>query len=368
MTRARSTGDSSLDWLFRYDFDLPTTLALWSIAGAVVTTLVLFVYTMGLRLATMSAKRRRDAFLLEWRSVFAAALMSAETARTIALPPLKRGDSVYLLEEWNRARDIVDGDAVDNLIELAARTRIPEYAERLLGQRRLRARILAVQTIGHLRDMRFRDDIVELVDADNPALSITAAMALTEIDPGKAVDVVVPRINERRDWPKNRVAQALRLAGSERISEPMYRAIRAAEPAGQSYLLQFARLVESEVLDALIEDLLKSSSDPGVLNAALKLVSGYRGVPRVARLTQHDAWFVRMQAAKVLGRVGQPEHLELLEDLLDDREWWVRYRAAQAVTQLPFLGPNQLRQLKNRLSDRYARDMLQQCFAEAGLA
>lgn len=357
-----------MDWLFRSDFDLPTTLALWSIAGAVVTTIVLFVYTIGLRLVTMTAERRRAAFLVEWRCIFAASLMSLETAKTIRLPQLARRDSVYLLEEWNRARDIVEGDAVDNLIELAARTHIPEYAERLLHQRRLRARILAVQTIGHLRDLSFRDDIAELIDTDNPALSITAVMALTEIDPDKAVEVIVPRISERRDWPKNRVAQALRLAGSERISEPMYRAIRSAEPAGQSYLLQFARLVESEVLDALIEDLLRTSSEPGVLNAALKLVSGYRGVPRIASLTQHDTWFVRMQAAKVLGRVGQPEHLELLEALLDDREWWVRYRAAQAITQLPFLGPNQLRQLKKRQSDRYARDMLQQCFAEAGLA
>lgn len=357
-----------MDWLFRSDFDLPTTLALWSIAGAVATTIVLFVYTIGLRLVTMRAERRRDAFLQEWRSVFAAALVSGEAARTAALPTLRRQDVVYLLEEWNRARDIVDGDAVDNLIALAARTRIREHAEDLLCQGRLRARILGVQTIGHLRDIAYRDDVVKLVDADNPALSITAAMALTEIDPDKAVAVIVPRINERRDWPKSRVAQALRLAGSERISEPMYRAIRSAAPGGQGYLLQFARLVESEVLDALVEDLLCTSSDPGVLNACLKLVSGYRGVPRIASLTGHATWFVRMQAAKVLGRVGQPEHLPLLESLLDDREWWVRYRAAQAITQLPFLGPNQLRQLRDRQSDRYARDMLQQCFAEAGLA
>ena len=115
-------------------------------------------------------------------------------------------------------------------------------------------------------------------------------------------------------------------------------------------------------------DLLRESTDPGVLNASLKLVSGFSGVPRIASLTQHAAWFVRMQAAKVLGRIGQQEHLSILESMLDDREWWVRYRAAQAITSLPFLGPNELRRMRDRQTDRYAADMLQQTLAEAGLA
>ena len=357
-----------MDWLFRSSFDLATTFALWSIAGAVATTVVLFVYTIGLRLVTISTERRRKAFLGGWRRVFAEALLSRESAEQLKLPPVARKDVVFLLEEWNRTRDMVNGDAVDNLIALAERTRIPALARRLFEQHRLRARILAVQTLGHLRDTAHRDAINALIDDDHAALSVTAAMAATEIDPDHAVTLIVPRISQRRDWPKNRVAQILRTLGSERVSEPMYRAIRSADPGDQAYLLQFSVLVEAEVLDALVDDLLRTSSDPGVLNAALKLVSGFHGVPRAAALARHETWFVRMQAAKVLGRVGQPEHLRLLEGLLDDSEWWVRYRAAQAITRLPFLGPNRLRQIRARQTDRYARDMLQQCFAEAGLA
>ena len=53
--------------------------------------------------------------------------------------------------------------------------------------------------------------------------------------------------------------------------------------------------------------------------------------------------------------------------MLDDPEWWVRYRAAQSIVSLPFLGPNELRQLQARQTDRFAVDILQQSFAEAGL-
>ena len=357
-----------MEWLFRSSFDTATTLALWSIAAVVATTVVLFVYTMGLRVATILANRRRRRFLESWRDVFAACMLSRESAEQTPLPGVYRVDRVDLLEEWNRARSIVDGSAVSNLIALARRTRIPELADRLLAKRRIQSKILAVQTFGHLQDRSHRDDVRDLVDHENTALSITAAMSLVEIDPDYGISVVVPRIELRRDWPKNRVSILLRLAGSERISEPMYRAIRSADARGKTYLLQFARLIESEVLDALVEDLIRSSNDPGVLNAALKLVSGFGGVPRIAALTQHDTWFVRMQAAKVLGRIGQQEHLSLLEALLDDREWWVRYRAAQSIAALPFLGPNQLRQLRNRQTDRFAVDILQQAFAEVGIA
>lgn len=357
-----------MEWLFRSSFDTATTFALWSIAAVVATTIILFVYTLGLRVATISANSRRRDFLLSWRNVFANSMLSPQAAAEAELPPMRRGDRIDLLEEWNRARSIVDGSAVSNLIVLAQRTDVPQLARKLLQQRRIRSKILAVQTFGHLGDASQRDEVRKLVDHENTALSITAAVALVEIDADYGISIVVPLIEKRRDWPKNRVSILLRLAGSERISEPMYRAIRSADARGMTYLLQFARLIEAEVLDALVEDLLRNSNDPGVLNAALKLVSGFGGVPRITWLTQHETWYVRMQAATVLGRIGQKEHLSLLESLLDDREWWVRYRAAQSIATLPFLGPNQLRQLRRKQTDPFAADILQQAFAEVGLA
>lgn len=357
-----------MEWLSQYDFDRVTTFALWSIAGVLVTTILLFVYTLALRGTTIAREHGRARFIRNWRIVFARSMMSMDEALNVRLPRIRRNDRTDLLEEWNSARSMIEGNAADNLIALARRAGVPQLAKRLLRKRRIRPRILAVQTFGNLHDTEHLDDVLALVDHPNTALSITAAMALIQIDPDKGVNVFVPMIEKRRDWPKNRVSIILRTAGSPLVSEPMYRVIRSANNESKAYLLQFAQLVESEVLDALVDEMIRDSDDPAVLNAALKLVKGYRGVPRIAALTQHDTWFVRMQTAKVLGRVGQEEHLSLLESLLDDREWWVRYRAAQAIASLPFLGPNQLRQLSERQEDPYAAQMLQQAIAEVGLA
>lgn len=357
-----------MEWLLRTDFDRLTEIALWTIAAVLVTTLILFIYTVGLRVATVAGVRRRKNFLLRWRDVFAVSMLDAEAAAELRLPYVRHSDRIDLLEEWNRTRSMVDGTAVENLIALARRTRIPKIARKRFRSRRMSAQILAVQTLGHLRETSFREEIAQLLEEESTALSITAAAALVDIDPDYAIERVVPMICRRRDWPKNRVSVLLRDSGSDRISEPLFRAIRSAKNEDKTYLLQFARLMESETLDAMLSDLIRENNDAGVINAALKIVRGYHGVPRIAALTQHDAWFVRMQAANVLGRIGQQEHVSLLEALLDDREWWVRYRAAQAITRLPFLGPNRLRRIRLRQSDRYATDILQQAFAEAGLA
>ena len=69
-----------------------------------------------------------------------------------------------------------------------------------------------------------------------------------------------------------------------------------------------------------------------------------------------------------MGRLGQQEHVEPLERMLTDRHWWVRYRAAQALVSLPFVGPNSLRRIAAAHGDPFARDIMAQALAEAGLA
>jgi HEAT repeat protein len=104
-----------------------------------------------------------------------------------------------------------------------------------------------------------------------------------------------------------------------------------------------------------------------LLAAALKSVRGQLPITMLEKLTRHKIWFVRMQAATVLGRSGRREDYRILEPLLSDTEWWVRYRAAQAIARLPFLGPNALRKLRDRQVDEYARDILHQALAEVGI-
>jgi HEAT repeat protein len=76
---------------------------------------------------------------------------------------------------------------------------------------------------------------------------------------------------------------------------------------------------------------------------------------------------VRAHAAACLGKAGMKEDEEKLVALLNDAEWWVRYRAAQAIVNMPFSSVERIHELMGALNDRYARDILTQAVAEKGL-
>jgi HEAT repeat protein len=357
-----------LDWLLQSDFNTQVTAALWSTIVAIGSTVVLFLYTLGLRLATTISNHQRVPLIARWRRIFAAAAVMERPRRWERLPTVSSYQTIAILEEWNLIYTKVTGSASDNLIALATHMNFPAIARRLLHSRQLSNRLLAIQTLGHLKDRESWSALENALESDDSAVSIIAAAALIDIDAERALPLIVPMIAVRRDWLQTRVAMFLRSAGSQLISEPLGAAIIASGPGDQVSLLKFGLLMEVEAAAGVADELLRTAVDPGVLAAALDLLAGYRDQPKVTELAFHDSWLVRLRVAQFLGRSGREEHLPVLEALLVDPEWWVRYRAAQSIAGLPFVGPNALRQLQHRQTDEFARDILAQVIAEAGLS
>ncbi len=356
-----------LDFLFQPGYDTQVTIAAWATVAAAVTTLVLIAYTLGLRAATVLGEHRRRAVVSRWRGAFADTMMSDTRAREAGLPRVSRRHRTDILEEWNGLRVTVEGDAVDNLIVAAHRLGLHRLAGRMLGRRRLHTRLLAVETLGNMRDAAHWEQIAALLDHPNTALSVTAARAIAQIDRRRAVDILMPLVISRADWPQTTAARILKLLGPDLVTQPISNAILTGKVDTVVRLLRFGDLLRSEALERLLEELIRERREPAILSAALKICPDQCTVPRIGELVEHEAWYVRMQAARLLGRVGQPRDVPMLERMLTDPEWWVRYRAAQSLVLLPFMGPGAMRALRGRQTDRYARDMVGQAMAEAGL-
>jgi HEAT repeat protein len=75
-----------------------------------------------------------------------------------------------------------------------------------------------------------------------------------------------------------------------------------------------------------------------------------------------------MLAAKALGRIGEQRDTEKLIQLLGDSQWWVRYRAAQALAKLPWINQESLERIQAEQTDRFAEDILEQVMAEGEYA
>jgi hypothetical protein len=53
-----------------------------------------------------------------------------------------------------------------------------------------------------------------------------------------------------------------------------------------------------------------------------------------------------------------PQDAHYLLSLLNSGQWWVRYRAAQALVELPFINHRAVKRLIESRTDAFARDIL----------
>ena len=348
--------------------ELPIDAAIAAIAVIVALTLVLFLYAIGLRFAHVMRERWRRRHRALWWPVLAEAAVAPDLDDVAAVRRLKTGSRFEVLREWCRFRSMIRGDEGTALSTLAEELGLQKVARRLLSRPSVSRRLVALQALGFLRDAASREPIEALLDHSNVALSITAAGAIVRIDPEPGIRKVLPMVAGRLDWPRTEVGRILRSAGPEIVSGPLCRAIESANVHDAIYLLQFYESAFVQDVDTVAERLIATRTEPALVTAAMKAVRGHLPTALLEKLTRDDAWYVRMQAATLLGRTGRREDYRLLEPMLSDPEWWVRYRAAQAIAGLPFLGPNALRKLRGRQDDPYAGDILSQVMAEAGLA
>jgi HEAT repeat protein len=357
--------DATGGCLFGSEYSAPITAALWATIASVAASFLLLSYTVELRIQRRFRERRRARVIARWRTIIGKAVTGAADGR--APPSLPRRQRAEVLRLWNYTRSMIEGAAADRLIALAVELGLREFARKQARQAHLGTRLTALQALGRLRDCDMFDEILAATDDDNTLVAITAAEALAEIDSRLAVAVLIPKLAQRRDWPRTHVFSLLEKAGSAVISEPLYRCIRAASDTDAAYLLQFAEIAEFDVRDALAVELLRSRSDAELLAAALKVASGYGIKIQLDAFLDHPVWYVRMQAAALLGRMGRAEDVDRLEKRLSDQEWWVRYRAAKALVALPTLTRQALEEIRSRLRDPYACDVLEQAMAEAAI-
>ena len=117
---------------------------------------------------------------------------------------------------------------------------------------------------------------------DAPVLSIAAASALARIDPGRAVEVLMPHISTRRDWPRTRVASILNDLGPELVSEPLSKAALKAPPVHAARLIRYLESTHSISARPVIRRMLKRTGDDEV-RAACLFVLGKFANPRRPR-------------------------------------------------------------------------------------
>jgi HEAT repeat protein len=333
----------------------------WAVAiFALGVTAALVLRVFVLRGRTARRARHREEVFARWRP----ALFEAVVGGTPALPPLPPRDADDFLLLWNQLQDGVRGEARQRLVDLAARVEGRALAVARLRRDDALGRMLALRTLGHVGLAADYEAVAHDLDDPRVYLCLAAARALVFIDGRAAPGDVLPRLTLRPEWPVVHFATVLSGADPGELAA-RFRALQPQLSTEQLVrLLPLVSILEPEAADEILQGVLASSADPDVIGAALKRARSAALQGAARRLCGHEAWTVRTQAASALGRIGGPGERDALVALLSDREWWVRYRAAEALTGGRFGTPAEVRALAARLGDRYARDIVEHALAE----
>lgn len=342
-------------------------LALWSGVGASAATLALVLAIIGARLGLLwrtALERRASA---RWNPLIA---QCAERVPQ-SLPPLTARESAPFLVLWCRAQESLRGDAQAHLREMARQLNVAPLAYKMLRSGQLRLQLLALVTLGHLCDRSAVPLLLRLMPDEPAVISLTAAQALVRIDPEQGIPCVLAATANRDDWALAPVVSMLKECDPTQVGPFLSKAVLtqlgregAEHEAGLARLLRLHVTAHDEVFRPAVLEVLGRTRAAEPLAAALAALWHPLDAPHARRLIQHEAASVRVAATRALSRFGGEEDFELLCAALGDRDWWVRYRAAQALCGLPHMDGARLRSLAATLADRFAGDMLRQALAE----
>jgi hypothetical protein len=332
-------------------------VALWTGCAAVLLTLVVAGSVIVLRINLRRAERREKATVAKWRPVLSAVLMNEPQA---VLPPLARSEEADFMKLLVHFHASLRGEAHQALNRLAYRLNCDQLAMRLLERGKRAEQFLGILVLGYLRAATAMPLLLRHAADTDSLKSSYAFWAVVQIDRALAAGIASNFI-AREDWPLSQIAIILKDA-PDATAAILSEVVANSDEEKMPRALRLAESLRIALPDEQLQTLLRQP-DVEVLIAALRIANSPMLLPEVRALLTHENWRVRLQAARALGRIGDRSDIARLTSLLQDSEWWVRYRAAQALLDLPFLSASDLEALHAH-PDRFARDILTQVQAE----
>lgn len=346
--------------------------AYWTGTAALAFALLLVLVILVLRLGAARRERRKERFVAAWQNRLNESIVIQEGAQLsdwlAGLPGISSRDAVFFLSYWNRLQGSVRGEARRRLNLVAVTTGMDEAARRLLEKGSDAEQLLALVSLGYFSERKDKDRLLMHVQKEQPLDCLYAVRALIHAYPEKTGDMLRIAV-QRTDLSLPAIAGILQEVGAEEASKALETLLIEArrDKAGPEYmvrLMELSKFAHPEAVRKPLCMIMEEAEDPEIIANCIKAMHHPDMLDTIRKLASHPEWKVRVQAAAALGDIGEKRDVALLESMLGDSQWWVRFRAAQAMLRLPFLTGADLEILKGGLKDAFAIDMLNQALSE----
>lgn len=340
------------------------------ITAAILTflSLLLLVITIVLRIATDRRLRRDTEFRNKAKPILQS-FLSGETsleAAKAALAHEPHGAIQLLLEE----SDALGTEGRKKLLPLLALMPFEKKMMTHITSRRWEKRLRSAEYLGYLGDDSALPALMTALRDDVLAVRFAAANSLARLGCQDAVEPILKALDVPGEVSQRRVTEVLQILGPS-ASEQILTILNDSS-GNQTSLAIAARMAGSLRIERSIKPLcrlLRHENANIRINAlrSLASINDHSVTDQIAALGDDPSWEARSSVMLALGRLGATQQIPLLLQGLSDREWWVRFNAAEALYTLGETGIAALKEAVDHHVDAYGRDMSRQILQEHGI-
>ena len=194
---------------------------------------------------------------------------------------------------------------------------------------------------------------------DKPLVRLVAVQALSRIRSPHAISYIFQAF-ERDSIPNARTYINIMYTLRSKIEQHVKTSLKKSLSLEKLGML--IELVGAIPLRSLYQDIVLFAQHPEKeIRTKMARALGKMLIPDsydiLAQLSQDDAWIVRAQTIKSLGKLQDLRSLDILTDGLFSPFWHVRYNAGYSLASLGLPGIKRLRAVSQQKEDPYAADM-----------
>lgn len=251
-------------------------------------------------------------------------------------------DSEALGGQLQRALEVnvERGESIEPIAKAFRRLGLVEsYRGQVRNAKAWRDRAQAARVLGMIRDAASVQVLLEAMrdEREDADVKLAAAEALTALDDPSVIPVLCAELSHVDEWSSPRLAALLERFGAEAVAALLATLDSAESPNARIWAAQIlGKIGDHRATQPLIGRLHDRSPQMRMSAAsALGDVGDLRAVrPLIDIVLRDPVAAVRAQAAASLGRIGDADAVPVLVGCLGDPEYWMRFRALEAIEAL----------------------------------
>lgn len=288
-------------------------------------------------------------------------LKNVEKIKSEVKDPIKRQ---IVIDRVLYFTSVFSGEIRLNIIKFCEETDLLSYVLIDLKSKDFKKIALSCKILGEFRSKKPVEDLLKVIDTKVPDIQYNALMALSKIGHEKVLITAFTKLNQSNLSERSLIEIVDSFEGDK--TSLYYKMIPNEDPFISSIFIKSAGNYKDLSLNDIIVLFIKEKNIARKI-AAIKVIGqtfDIRFLADLIRCMKDDSWQVRSVTAKSLGKLGYTSALPALVEALNDKEWWVRYNAAQSI----FMIPDGIKEIEAVFlaKDTFAKDSLLSAMENSG--